>query len=161
LRAAVDSGQPPTAVIFSDPDHKDWTSWDYKLLKAHYILQDWYRDGIPIWWDESERVAFETKARVSKSRAAIERAQEKAGKNKTTTHGRYFVAEPKVIDGGDMPTRDEWLEENVTQLREIGGRIYRIAGMQPNGIVVLESRGEHVLMPKRFVDNASSRHKTP
>jgi hypothetical protein len=76
-------------------------------------LQDWYRDGIPIWWDESERVAFETKARVSKSRAAIERAQEKANKNKTTVHGRYFVAEPKVIGGGELPTRQEWLEEQA------------------------------------------------
>jgi hypothetical protein len=76
-------------------------------------MQDWYRDGIPVWWDESDRVAFDAIARVSKSRAAIERAQEKAGKAKTTVHGRYFIAEPKVIGGGEMPTRDEWLEEQM------------------------------------------------
>jgi hypothetical protein len=87
--------------------------WDYRLLKAHYILQDWYRDGIPIWWDESERVNFEAVARVSKSRAAVERAQEKASKAKTTVHGRYFVAEPKVLGGGEFPTREEWLEEQA------------------------------------------------
>lgn len=80
-------------------------------MKAHYILQDWYRDGVPIWWDESDRVAFDAEARISKSRAAIERAQEKAGKSKTTVHGRYFVAKPVVIGGGDFPTRAEWLEE--------------------------------------------------
>jgi hypothetical protein len=74
-------------------------------------MQDWYRDGIPVWWDESDRVNFEAVARVSKSRAAIERAQEKASKAKTAVHGRYFVAEPVVLGGGDFPTRDEWLEE--------------------------------------------------
>jgi hypothetical protein len=77
-------------------------------------LQDWYRDGFPLWWDESERVAFDAKARVSKSRAAIERAQESSTKNnKKSVPGRYFVAEPKVIDGGDFPTREEWLEEQA------------------------------------------------
>lgn len=82
-------------------------------MKAKYILDDWYRDGIPIWWDESERVAFNAKSRVSKSRAAIDRAQEAAGKNKKHIPGQYFIAEPVVIDGGDFPTRDEWLEEQA------------------------------------------------
>ena len=76
-------------------------------------MQDWYRDGVPVWWDESDRVTFDAVARVSKSRAAIERAQEKASKGKSQVHGRYFVAEPKVLDGGAFPTRDEWLEEQA------------------------------------------------
>ena len=83
------------------------------MLKAQYILDDWYRDGIPVWWDESDRVNFDAVARVSKSRAAIERAQEKAGKAKTQVHGRYFVAEPRVIGGGELPTRQEWLDEQA------------------------------------------------
>tara|TARA_R110002153_G_scaffold237485_2_gene391650 strand:- start:120 stop:392 length:273 start_codon:yes stop_codon:yes gene_type:complete len=66
---------------------------------------------VPIWWDESERITFDAKARVSKSRAAIERAQEADGKKKNKAHGRYFTAEPRVMDGGEMPTRDEWLKE--------------------------------------------------
>ena len=111
LKAAAGIGHPPTAVIFSDPSHTEWTVWDYRLIKAHYILQDWYRDGVPLWWDESDRVTFDAKARVSKSRAAIERAQEADGKKKKKTPGRYFVAEPRVMDGGELPTRDEWLEE--------------------------------------------------
>lgn len=96
----------------NDPDHKEWDEWDYKLFKAYYVLQDWYRDGIPIWWDESERVTFDAKPRVSKSRAAIERAQDAAssGKKKSVP-GRYFIAEPRVMDGGELPTRDEWIEE--------------------------------------------------
>jgi len=113
LKAAVSSGQPPIAVVMSDTSHKEWTLWDYRLLKAHYIIQDWYRDGIPVWWDESDRVAFDVEARVSKSRAAIERAQEKASKAKSTAHGRYFVSKPRVIGGGELPTRAEWLEEQA------------------------------------------------
>lgn len=80
-------------------------------------MQDWYRDGIPIWWDESERVAFNAKARVSKSRAAIERAQESSTKNnKKSVPGRYFIAEPVVTDGGEMPTRAEWMEEQANKI---------------------------------------------
>lgn len=95
----------------SDVDHKEWNVWDYRLFKAHYILEDWYRDGIPIWWDESDRVTFDAKARTSKSRAAIERAQESDGKKKQKQYGKYYIAEPRVMDGGKMPTRDEWLDE--------------------------------------------------
>lgn len=73
---------------------------------------DWYRDGIPVWVDESDRVTFDAKARVSKSRAAIDRANDAATANgKKAVPGRYFVAEPRVIDGGDMPTMMEWVEE--------------------------------------------------
>lgn len=93
--------------------------WDYRMVKAHFMLEDWYRDGIPIWWDESDRVTFDAKPRISKSRAAVERAQESAsGKNKKPVHGRYFVAEPRLIEGDEMPTRAEWIEE---QERKSGG----------------------------------------
>lgn len=92
----------------SDPSHKEWTIWDYRLLKAHYIIQDWYRDGIPIWWDESDRVTFNAEARVSKSRAAIERAQEK---DKKKVPGKYYIAKPVPMGGAELPTRDEWIEE--------------------------------------------------
>jgi hypothetical protein len=111
LKAAAGIGHPPTAVIFSDPSHKEWTVWDYRLIKAHYILQDWYRDGVPIWWDESDRVTFDAKARISKSKAAIERAQEAESKKKKQAPGRYFIAEPRLMEGDDFPTREEWLEE--------------------------------------------------
>jgi hypothetical protein len=85
--------------------------WDYRLLKAHYILEDWYRDGIPLWWDESDRVTFDAKARFSKSRAAIERAQETDSKKKSKSYGKYYIVEPKIMDGGEMPTREEWIGE--------------------------------------------------
>lgn len=111
MKAAVKSGQPPTAVILSDPEHKEWSVWDYRLFKSFYILEDWYRDGIPLWWDESDRVTFDVIARTSKSRAALERASEAEAKKKSKAHGKYFVVEPRVMDGGDFPTRAEWVEE--------------------------------------------------
>jgi hypothetical protein len=113
LKAADNIGHPPTAVIFSDPEHKEWTVWDYRLIKAYHLLQDWYREGIPLWWDESDRVAFDAKPRISKSRAAIERAQESESKKKKKVHGRYYVAEPRVIDGGELPSREEWMLEQI------------------------------------------------
>lgn len=66
---------------------------------------------MPIWWDESDRVTFDAKARVSKSRAAIERAQEADAKKKNKSYGRYFIAEPRLMEGDEMPTRSEWVEE--------------------------------------------------
>ena len=89
--------------------------WDYRLITAHYILEDWYRDGIPIWVDESDRVAFDAKARFSKSRAATERAQEADGKKKSKSYGKYYIVEPRVMDGGDMPTREEWIAEQESK----------------------------------------------
>jgi len=136
---AAQIGHPPTAVIFNDPEHTEWTTWDYKLMKAHYVLQDWYRDGIPIWWDESERVTFDAKARVSKSRAAIERAQESASKGgKKAVPGRYFIAEPKLIGDGDFPTRKEWLEEQAK--KNGAGKIVTKFGTSDNKPNIVQGR---------------------
>jgi hypothetical protein len=97
--------------------------WDYRLIKAHYILEDWYRDGIPVWWDESDRVTFDAKARTSKSRAAIERAQEADSKKKNKSYGKYFIAEPRLMEGDEMPTRREWLEEQERKAGKMDQRI--------------------------------------
>lgn len=48
---------------------------------------------------------------MSKSRAAIERAQEANGKKSAKSYGVYYVAEHRLMDDGEMPTRDEWLKE--------------------------------------------------
>lgn len=56
-------------------------------------------------------MTFDAKARISKSRAAIERAQEADGKKKSKSHGKYYIAEPRVMDDGEFPTRKEWSEE--------------------------------------------------
>lgn len=134
MKAASRIGHPPTALILSNPEHKEWSIWDYRLIVAHHLLEDWYRDGIPIWWDESDRVTFDAKARFSKSRAAVERAQEKDSKKKSKSYGKYYSAEPRVIDGGDFPTRDEWLEEQANK-NNVG-----TVDRRPDGPKVLQGR---------------------
>lgn len=112
IRAAAEAGLPPKQVIFNDPSHKEYDHWDLMLIKAHHFIQDFTIEGVPAWWDSSDRVAFEAKRKVSRSKAAIERAQEQDnGKNKPRVFGRYYIPEPRVIDGGEFPTFAEWVAE--------------------------------------------------
>lgn len=67
---------------------------------------------------------------MSKSRAAVERAQEADGKKKSKSHGKYFIAEPRVIDGGEMPTREEWLKEQ--ELKKGAVKERRVAPREPH-----------------------------
>lgn len=112
IRAAVEAGLPPKQVIFNDPTHKEYDHWDLILLKTHYFIRDFTVDGVPVWWDSSDRVGFEVKRRISRSKAALDKAQDQDnGKNKKRVFGRYYVPEPRVIDGGEFPTFAEWAEE--------------------------------------------------
>jgi hypothetical protein len=86
--------------------------WDLKLIAAYHIYQDLMVGSIPIYWDQSDRVAFDAKTGISKSRAAIERKQDSYdGKNRKVPPGTFFYAVPRTIDGDPLPTMAEWLEE--------------------------------------------------
>ena len=112
VRAAVNAHLPPKQVIFNDPSHTEYDYWDLKLLKAYYFAQDFIREGIPVWWDESDDVMFEVDKRVSRSRAAITRAEkQETGKGKEAPHGRYYVPKPKTRGGVPMPTFEDWIKE--------------------------------------------------
>ena len=105
-------------MIFNDPSHKEYDYWDLVLLKAHFFLTDFTVDGIPAWWDSSDRVSFEVKRKVSRSRAAVEKAEtQDSGKNKTKVPGRYYVPEPRANDGGELPTFSEWVAEQREKQR--------------------------------------------
>lgn len=113
IRAAVAAHLPPKQVIFNDPSHKEYDFWDLRLLKAYFFTQDFFREGVPIWWDESDEVMFDAVPRISRSRAAVQRAEqnENAG-DKSSPPGRYFVPEPKPRMGGQpLPTFADWLKE--------------------------------------------------
>lgn len=107
-------------MIFNDPDHKEWTRWDYKIANAHHLLEHYEVEGWPVWLDTSPRVAFDVKERVSRSAAALEKKQfeeqkalqkrQEKNKDAHAPFGRKFYAVPKTIDGGPMPTKREWLE---------------------------------------------------
>ena len=114
LRVAVQSGLPPIAVLLNDPDHKEWTELDFKLAKA-YELRKTYGD-IPPWIDRSERVSFDAKSFISKSAAAVERAQHRDQVNSSKQgnspkFGKRYYAVPRTVDEGPMPTMQEWLED--------------------------------------------------
>jgi hypothetical protein len=108
IRAALDAKVPPTAIILRDPDRKEYGSWDLRLAAAFHIYEDLMRGNIPVYWDESDRVAFDVKTGVSKSKAAIQRKEEQV---KKPVPGQYFYAVPRTIDGGPLPTYEEWIAE--------------------------------------------------
>lgn len=72
---------------------------------------------MPVWVAESDRVTFDVKAKVSRPHAALERVKERDGKKKPV-HGRYYSIEPRVMDGGEWPTLQDW----ITDLAEKAGR---------------------------------------
>lgn len=83
-------------------------------MKAGYLAKDFIRDGIPIWWDESDDVFFEVEKRISRSRAAQQRAEEsETGKDKKAPPGRYYIPVPKTRGGAPLPTFADWVEEQA------------------------------------------------
>jgi len=65
----------------------------------------------PIWLDQSPRVIFEAKSYISRSEAAIERAQK--NQSNSDIPGQRWYAVPRVGDGGQMPTMREYLDEQA------------------------------------------------
>ncbi len=115
IRTALSVSKPPTAFILEDPTHTEWDDWDIKLANALTLYDNLLRGSVPIYWDESDRVRFDVGTGVSKSKAAVDRreaADEKKNKDgKNPNYGVYYYPIPKTIDGGDLPTMEEWMEE--------------------------------------------------
>lgn len=131
IRAAVKIGQPPLAVLFEEPG-RDWTSWDYRLVKGYEIKNDLETGaGVPIYWDRSDRVDFTHGVVFSKSRAALDRAEEKEAASKTKSYGKSFYPIPIVKDGGALPTLAEWLAEEALK-KEAAKRVKRPTGAFDN-----------------------------
>jgi hypothetical protein len=115
IRAALDAKVPPSAIILRDPEHTEYDAWDLKMVAAYHVYNDMMRGSIPIYWDESDRVAFDVKTGVSKSKAALDRKEEQESKKKGTRHGVYHYAVPRTIDGGPLPTLEEWAAEKAAK----------------------------------------------
>lgn len=108
----------------------EWTRWDYRLVKALELYDDMKAGtGIPIYWDRSDRVRFETKAFTSKSKAALDRAEESAQKGNAKNFGKVFYVVPETIDGGPLPTLQDWLEEEAEKRSRTTGN-FRVAAAQ-------------------------------
>lgn len=82
------------------------------MLKAYYFAKDFIREGVPIWWDESDDVSFEVEKRISRSRAAVQRAEKSEnGEKKSAPDGRYYIPVPKTRGGVPLPTFQDWIKE--------------------------------------------------
>ena len=117
-------GERPTATLMHDPfyGHRDsfsgdverepfWLDWDYALATALQTVED-YTDaetGQLVWVEQSSRVTFDAQRYTKKSIAAIDRKT--SGKNYKAQPGERWRAKPVVMDGGDLPTMREWIEE--------------------------------------------------
>lgn len=119
----MEAGLPPLAVILRRPSHKEYTAWDIRLIVAYEQQEQIMRGSVPIYWDESDRVAFDVKTGISKSRRAIQQREERDSKAKGgSLPGIYYYPVARTIDGGPMPTMEEWLaERNAKQGKERGG----------------------------------------
>lgn len=112
IKAAVQAGLPPKQVIFADPEHTEYDFWDLRLIAAYHFAEAFVHEGVPMWWDESPDVAWTVEKRVSRSRAAISRAEKsETGKDKEPPPGRYYLPEPHGIGGKSLPSFDEWQKQ--------------------------------------------------
>ena len=108
--------------VFEDPNH-EWGKWDFRLAKALELYEDMLVGGVPIYWDRSDRVNFLTGSYTSKSKAALDRAEEKARESKNKNYGKVFYPIPKTNDGGPLPTLEEWLAEQKLKKQMSAGNI--------------------------------------
>ena len=110
----------------NDPDAK-WTRWDFKLVKALELYDDMMAGGAhPVYIDRSDRVRFEIKSYTSKSKAVLDRAEERAANSKSKNYGKILYTVPETIDGGPLPTLDEFLAEQAEKRSREAGN-FRIA----------------------------------
>lgn len=108
IQAAIESGRPPLELLLDQPN-RERSRLDGILIKAYYLQRAYEIDGYPIWIEESTDVDFVAKARVIRSLAVVERAQEAEGKKKNPMPGKRFHAEVVLHEGAKWPTRADWL----------------------------------------------------
>jgi len=136
--AAIEARLPPKMLILNDPSHTSYDIWDLKLIKAHTFLSRMMDGNYPIYWTESKRVDWTVERKISRPDAAMDRAQqaeakkiENGGKGAKPEPGLRFLLKPRVLDGGPMPTLDEYLkskkpaESSTQELPEGAGTVVR------------------------------------
>lgn len=124
IRAAVATGLPPLRIIFEDESHTEWTMWDMRLVTALEIYTSMINgEGVPYHWDKSDRVVFETQVLTSKSLAAVQRREKKMAEGKSDNFGKTIIAVPRTVDGGPLPTLQEYQEERRLKEQMMAGNI--------------------------------------
>lgn len=118
-------------MLFDDPS-LEWSFWDYRLVKALVLYDNLMQGtGVPLYIDRSDRVRFETGHYISRSKAALDRAEEQASKGNSKNYGKVFYPIPVTLDGGPLPTLEEFLEEQALKKSMMAGNI-RVGGQFTN-----------------------------
>lgn len=124
IRAALAAGKPPLMFILGDPTRVEYSRWDIVLVNALHIHDDMMQGGVPLYWDRSERVRFTAEHYISKSRAALDAAEDKEKKKKTPTYGKVFYPKPHTTDENPLlPTLEEFLEEQRKKKEMSEGKV--------------------------------------
>lgn len=86
-----------------------WGMWDIRMLKAYHMLQDMMQGDWPVWIAQSDRISWETQKKVDRPKASLDKAMEE----KNPPKGRVYHVIPKVNDGGEWPTLEEWIADKA------------------------------------------------
>lgn len=118
IQSALSRGQRPTAALLEEPDpNTGWTSHDYRLQEAGYILdlEKCKNCGNPVWLCHSTNSAidFEVKVGTCYAKAEIEDYENNPTNNKLGA-GEYLYAQAVGIKNEDgtydaLPSRREAL----------------------------------------------------
>lgn len=91
-----------------DRDKDEWIEWDYALVTALKVIDDFTdKHGLLVWETEADRIMVSAVRRTDKFQAAIDRLTGK--KNYKPKPGEVFS--PKIeLRGGEYPTYQEYIE---------------------------------------------------
>jgi hypothetical protein len=106
------------AMIFYVQPTDPWEEFDFKLLEAYQILQDETCNmcGQPIWICRSTSSNIRIKVRKTQCNvtAELEKKQKSDEKAKRELKpGEYYYTAVETYDGGYLPTRQEFYEEQA------------------------------------------------
>lgn len=89
-------------------DKEEWTSWDYALVSAFQMIEDFTgKDGLLVWEKDSERVQVEAIRKIDKFQQAVENVTSR--KNYKAQKGETFYPNLKLL-GGEWPTATEYFD---------------------------------------------------
>lgn len=131
IEAAARFNKPPFQLMFGEEEWPLWTKYDSLISVAYERYQRYQTsDGHPIFWDQSQRVKASVKTYKSKAKAAMDEWDDTQSKKleamrKTNPHAHlergivpYVIFE--AIDGGPMPTLEEWVTSRETNGISVG-----------------------------------------
>lgn len=101
-------------------------------MKALVLYEDLKgSSGVPLYIDRSDRVRFEVGSYTSRSKAALDREEERQAASKSKNYGKVLYPIPVTLDGGPLPTLDDFLEEQRIKSEMKVGNI-RLGGQFSN-----------------------------